>query len=58
MNDDLIYDWNRKGRHPKPFPVLLNDETLRDGLQSPSVRAPSIEQKLRILHLLDRGHSR
>lgn len=33
---------------------MLNDETLRDGLQSPSVRAPSIEQKLEILHLLDR----
>ena len=54
MNDNLIYDWNRKGRLPKPSPILLNDETLRDGLQSPSVRAPSIEQKLRILHLLDR----
>src|SRR5687767_13624935 len=33
---------------------MLLDETLRDGLQSPSVRAPSIDQKLRILHLLDR----
>ena len=54
MNEALIYDWNRKGRLPKPSPILLNDETLRDGLQSPSVRAPSIEQKLQILHLLDR----
>jgi 2-isopropylmalate synthase len=34
--------------------VLLNDETLRDGLQSPSVRCPTIEQKLEILHLIDR----
>ena len=33
---------------------MLNDETLRDGLQSPSVRCPSIEQKLEILHLIDR----
>ena len=32
---------------------MLNDETLRDGLQSPSVRTPSIEQKLEILHLLE-----
>ena len=32
---------------------MLDDETLRDGLQSPSVRAPSIEQKIRILHLID-----
>src|SRR5581483_6997272 len=34
-------------------PVLLNDETLRDGLQSPSVRDPSIEEKIRILHLME-----
>jgi len=33
---------------------MLDDETLRDGLQSPSVRCPSIEEKLRILHLIDR----
>ena len=33
--------------------VLLNDETLRDGLQSPSVRDPSIEEKIRILHLME-----
>jgi len=34
--------------------VLLDDETLRDGLQSPSVRCPTIEQKIEILHLIDR----
>ena len=33
-------------------PVLLNDETLRDGLQSPSVRDPSISEKIEILHLM------
>jgi len=33
---------------------MLDDETLRDGLQSPSVRCPSIEQKIEILHLIDR----
>ena len=51
---DLIYDWNKiypaslrpAGR------VLLNDETLRDGLQSPSVRDPSIHEKIEILHLM------
>jgi 2-isopropylmalate synthase len=32
---------------------LLDDETLRDGLQSPSVRCPTIDEKLRILHLID-----
>ena len=49
----LIYDWNRVDT-PKPTTVLLDDETLRDGLQSPSVRCPSIEEKLRILHLIER----
>jgi 2-isopropylmalate synthase len=52
--DDRIFDWNLDAPPPKPPIVLLNDETLRDGLQSPSVRAPTIDQKLRILHLLDR----
>jgi 2-isopropylmalate synthase len=49
----LIHDWNRTDT-PKPPTVLLNDETLRDGLQSPSVRCPTIDEKLRILHLIDR----
>lgn len=48
----LIHDWNRLGAAP-PRPVLLNDETLRDGLQSPSVRCPTIEQKIEILHLIE-----
>src|SRR5262250_1011572 len=52
---DLIYDWN--AIHPKSLRpaghVLLNDETLRDGLQSPSVRDPSIEEKIQILHLME-----
>ena len=33
--------------------ALLNDESLRDGLQSPSVRDPSIEEKIGILHLME-----
>ena len=32
---------------------MLNDETLRDGLQSPSVRDPSIQEKIQILHLME-----
>jgi 2-isopropylmalate synthase len=53
-SSELIYDWNRirpASLHPTG-PVLLNDETLRDGLQSPSVRDPSIAEKLKILHLM------
>jgi 2-isopropylmalate synthase len=49
----LIYDWNRTDRKA-PAVVLLDDETLRDGLQSPSVRCPTIDEKLHILHLIDR----
>jgi 2-isopropylmalate synthase len=52
---DLIYDWNKNlppGLKP-PGPVLVNDETLRDGLQSPSVRDPSIAEKIEILHLME-----
>jgi 2-isopropylmalate synthase len=49
----LVHDWNRLAT-PKPALVLLDDETLRDGLQSPSVRCPTIEEKIRILHLIDR----
>ena len=50
----LIYDWNTvDSPEPPTHAVELDDETLRDGLQSPSVRTPSIEQKLAILHLID-----
>jgi 2-isopropylmalate synthase len=55
QESELIHDWNcvegtfdyatRRG-------VQLNDETLRDGLQSPSVTDPPIEDKVRLLHLM------
>ena len=50
----LIYDWNMVGAPAKPSrPVAIHDETLRDGIQGPSVRDPDIEHKLRFLHLAD-----
>lgn len=54
-HDDLIYDWNvAKGREiAAERKLMLNDETLRDGLQNPSVRDPSIEEKIQILHLME-----
>jgi 2-isopropylmalate synthase len=52
-NERLIYDWNQVGTPAVPSVVMLDDETLRDGLQSPSVRCPDIDQKIRILHLID-----
>jgi isopropylmalate/homocitrate/citramalate synthase len=54
MLESLIYDWNKIGAPAKPSRVMLDDETLRDGLQSPSVRTPTIDQKIEILHLIDR----
>jgi 2-isopropylmalate synthase len=55
MKVDLIYDWNLAS--PPAIPtgtrVLLNDETLRDGLQNPSVFDPPIQEKIEILHLME-----
>jgi 2-isopropylmalate synthase len=51
--DELINDWN--GLPPKDARIpLLNDETLRDGLQSPSVRDPDIAAKRDLIHRLAR----
>ncbi len=50
---ELIYDWNVHDSAWKPsHPVEFDDETLRDGLQSPSVKDPSIFNKMRMLHLM------
>ena len=45
----LIYDWNHDAAKPRHL-AMIDDETLRDGLQSPSVRAPTIDEKIDILH--------
>lgn len=54
--DELVYDWNliepsfkAPNRH-----IGFDDETLRDGLQSPSVCDPPIEKKLELLHLMNK----
>jgi 2-isopropylmalate synthase len=53
---ELIYDWNARGGDVTAAaqPIEFDDESLRDGLQSPSVIDPPIQQKIRILHLMDR----
>jgi 2-isopropylmalate synthase len=55
MPDELIHDWNTYAgpEIPRGRRILLNDETLRDGLQNPSVRDPAIEEKIEILHLMN-----
>ena len=54
----MLYDWNAISPQvisfERPDRVVLNDETLRDGLQSPSVRQPSIDEKQKFLRLLPR----
>src|SRR5262245_46767559 len=50
----LIYDWNKE----TPVPTgrrrpLVNDESLRDGLQSPSVRHPNADEMVEVLHAID-----
>ena len=55
----LIYDWNaidyEINRNPAnhPHEVWFDDETLRDGLQSPSARNPTIEQKIELLTFME-----
>ncbi len=51
--DELINDWNGLPAKGDRIP-LLNDETLRDGLQSPSVRDPDIAAKRDLIHRLAR----
>lgn len=53
--DDLVYDWNNIAPtlHAPQRHIGFDDETLRDGLQSPSVREPTVEKKIELLHLMD-----
>ncbi|MGC1836594.1 MAG: LeuA family protein [Candidatus Acidiferrales bacterium] len=55
MQHELIHDWNTftGAEFPPGRRVMLNDETLRDGLQNPSVHDPSIGEKIEILHLME-----
>ena len=52
---ELIYDWNTVGNTSSLGlkDIEFDDETLRDGLQSPSVQDPTIEQKQELLHLME-----
>ena len=54
--DNLIFDWANNGPHPadaKPATIQLVDETLRDGLQCPSVTEPSLDEKIELVHLMN-----
>ena len=58
----LIYPWNilnykgedtRQLLNRKTRKIEIDDETLRDGLQSPSITAPDIDAKIKILHFME-----
>ena len=55
----LIYDWNTvdyeiiRDSRDHPHELWFDDETLRDGLQSPSARNPEIEQKLELIDYME-----
>lgn len=50
--NDLIHDWNADLAQTAK-PIQFDDETLRDGLQSPSARDPELADKVRLIHLMD-----
>ena len=51
---ELIYDWNLVDAPEKPKQrIMVTDETLRDGLQSPSVIQPEIQDKVYLLYLMN-----
>ncbi len=55
MSTELLYDWNIVGKTLPIFanPIELCDETLRDGIQSPSVCDPTIDAKLRMVDCME-----
>ena len=52
---NLVFDWAANGPRRAQWPdyIMIDDETLRDGLQSPSVSDPSLEAKVALLHLME-----
>jgi 2-isopropylmalate synthase len=50
---ELIYDWNLVRKQPPPdHRIMVTDESLRDGLQSPSIKHPEIQDKVYLLYLM------
>ncbi|MFQ5612796.1 MAG: LeuA family protein [Anaerolineae bacterium] len=53
--EELIYDWNNMASQRVCYPerIMITDETLRDGLQSPSITQPDIEDKVSLVYLMN-----
>ena len=60
QESDLIFDWNvvdyefKRDASNHPHGIWFDDETLRDGLQSPSARNPTIDEKIELLSYMER----
>ena len=54
-DQNVIFDWNQLHKRAPLAPGRFDlvDETLRDGLQSPSVTDPTIDQKIELIHLME-----
>ena len=58
--NELIFDWNtvdyeiKRNSSNHPHEIWFDDETLRDGLQSPSARNPTIEQKIELIDYMEK----
>ncbi|MFI5301420.1 MAG: 2-isopropylmalate synthase, partial [Polyangiales bacterium] len=54
-DERLVFDWNAQGRRHRLIETgyTFFDETLRDGIQNPSVVDPRVEDKLELIHLMD-----
>ncbi len=52
--EEIVYDWNQVQSAPKPAqPFDFDDESLRDGVQSPSVTDPPLAAKIELLELME-----
>jgi 2-isopropylmalate synthase len=49
---ELTFDWNTQLKTKMPV-VEIFDETLRDGLQSPSITEPTLEQKFELISMMN-----
>lgn len=52
--DNLLYPWNKRGNGNCPHEIEINDETLRDGIQAPGIKQPSLEDKIKIIDHIHR----
>jgi 2-isopropylmalate synthase len=52
--DNLLYPWNKRGNGSYPREIEINDETLRDGIQAPGIKQPSMEDKIKIIDHIHR----